>query len=129
MSIARVIATNETIELMNELQALHGPLMFHQSGGCCDGSQPMCFPLGEFKIGSSDVLLGYLNGAPFYMNVDQYAYWKHTQLIIDVTKGRGSSFSIEIPLGYRFLLRSRVFTDAELQALEDEASLNPSTPL
>jgi uncharacterized protein (DUF779 family) len=97
---------------------MHGPLMFHQSGGCCDGSQPMCFADGEFKTGSSDVCLGEVDGCRFFMSRDQFEYWKHTQLILDVTPGRGSSFSLEIPLGVRFLIRSRVFTEEELAELE-----------
>lgn len=117
-SIPRVIATDATLELIERLRASHGSLMFHQSGGCCDGSQPMCFPLGEFRVGDSDVCLGYIGDSPFYMAGDQFEYWKHTQLIIDVTKGRGSSFSLEIPLGLRFMVRSRVFTDAELEQLQ-----------
>jgi len=117
MNTKRVIATDAASELIDKLTETHGPLMFHQSGGCCDGSQPMCFQLGEFKVGGSDLLLGYINGAPFYMSADQYDYWKHTQLIIDVTRGRGSSFSLEIPLGLRFIVRSRVFTDEEAAIL------------
>ncbi|RFM29559.1 DUF779 domain-containing protein [Deminuibacter soli] len=114
----RVKATPAALELIYKLQQQHGPLMFHQSGGCCDGSQPMCFPLGEFKTGGSDVLLGEIAGTPFYMGADQWAYWKHTELTLDVTPGRGSSFSLEIPLGVRFIIRSRVFTDEELATLE-----------
>lgn len=114
----RVLATDKAIELIAKLKAQHGPLMFHQSGGCCDGSQPMCFVQGEFKTGGSDVLMGEIEGSPFYMNADQFEYWKHTQLILDVTPGRGSSFSLEIPLGVRFLTRSRVFTEEELEQLE-----------
>jgi uncharacterized protein (DUF779 family) len=113
----RVIATEKALELIARLQQQYGPLMFHQSGGCCDGSQPMCFAAGEFKTGNSDVLLGEVAGCPFYMNRDQFEYWKHTQLILDVTAGRGSSFSLEIPLGVRFLTRSRVFSDQEIAAL------------
>lgn len=114
----RVLVTEQAKALIDQLKAKHGPLMFHQSGGCCDGSQPMCFTLGEFRIGGSDVLLGEVEGCPFYMNRDQFEYWKHTQLILDVTPGRGSSFSLEIPLGVRFLTRSRVFTEAELEQLD-----------
>jgi uncharacterized protein (DUF779 family) len=125
MEIERVIATDAALQLIRLLVDTHGPLMFHQSGGCCDGSQPMCFPLGEFHIGASDVRLGYLDGHPFYMGADQFAYWQHTQLIIDVTRGRGSSFSLEIPLGMRFLLRSRIFTDEELDELAPVALLRP----
>ncbi len=118
MPVLRIISTEKADELIERLRLLHGPLMFHQSGGCCDGSQPMCFADGEFRTGSSDVCLGEVDGCRFYMSQDQFAYWKHTQLILDVTPGRGSSFSLEIPLGVRFLIRSRVFTDAELAELE-----------
>jgi len=88
--------------------------MFHQSGGCCDGSQPMCFAEGEFKTGNSDVCLGEVGGCRFYMSADQFEYWKHTQLTLDVTPGRGSSFSLEIPLGVRFYILSKIFTDEEM---------------
>lgn len=118
MQTNRVIATEKALELIERLKQQHGPLMFHQSGGCCDGSQPMCFEAGEFRTGNSDVLLGDVAGCPFYMNRDQFEYWKHTQLILDVTPGRGSSFSLEIPLGVRFLTRSRVFSDQEIEALD-----------
>lgn len=114
---ARILATPAAIELIEKLRQQHGPLMFHQSGGCCDGSQPMCFQEGEFKVGQSDVLLGNVAGCNFYMNADQFEYWKHTQLTLDVVPGRGSSFSLEIPLGVRFHIRSRLFTEAEIQAL------------
>jgi len=115
--IPRVLATTAAHDLIERLRGLHGPLMFHQSGGCCDGSQPMCFNLGEFKTGASDVLLGSIDGCPFYMGADQFEYWKHTQLILDVTPGRGSSFSLEIPLGVRFYIHSRLFDDTELRLL------------
>ncbi|WP_163582782.1 DUF779 domain-containing protein [Gracilibacillus saliphilus] len=105
----KVLATDEAMALMDLLQAKHGPLMFHQSGGCCDGSSPMCYPRGEFRVGDSDILLGYVYDNPFYMSKDQYEYWKHTQLIIDVVEGRGGMFSLENPEGKRFLIRSRVF--------------------
>lgn len=118
MAISRVLANDAAANLIAVLKEMHGPLMFHQSGGCCDGSQPMCFPDGELKLGSSDVRLGYVEDCPFYMNADQFAYWQHTQLILDVTPGRGSSFSLEIPLGVRFLIQSRVFTEDELGDLE-----------
>ena len=111
---------------MEKLAVLHGPLMFHQSGGCCDGSSPMCYPRCEFLVGDSDILLGTLDGTPFYMSRSQFAYWKHTQLILDVVPGRGGMFSLEGPEGVRFLIRSRVFTPAELEALrlkEHEDSL------
>ncbi|MFT3826374.1 MAG: DUF779 domain-containing protein [Chitinophagaceae bacterium] len=118
MPVPRIIATDKAIELINKLRAQHGALMFHQSGGCCDGSQPMCFEEGEFKIGNSDVCLGEVDGCKFYMSADQFEYWKHTQLILDITPGRGSSFSLEIPLGVRFLIRSKLFTDDEINDLE-----------
>lgn len=117
MPIPRIVTTPESVELINRLRALHGPLMFHQSGGCCDGSQPMCFQEGEFKTGGSDVCLGEIEGCKFYMSADQFEYWKHTQLILCVTPGRGSSFSLEIPLGVRFFIRSRVFNDVEMSDL------------
>jgi len=119
MSISRIISTDKAAELIVKLEEMHGPLMFHQSGGCCDGSQPMCFSEGEFKTGSSDVCLGIINGCRFYMSRDQFEYWRHTQLILDVTPGRGSSFSLEIPLGVRFYIRSRVFTEEELAELPE----------
>ncbi len=118
MSIHRVLATDKAIELIEKLKKMHGPLMFHQSGGCCDGSQPMCFQDGEFIIGNSDVYLGDVDGCKFYMNQDQFEYWKHTQLTLDVTPGRGSSFSLEIPLGVRFFIHSRIFSEEELEELE-----------
>lgn len=96
--------------------------MFHQSGGCCDGSQPMCFTEGEFRVGSSDVCLGEVEDCKFYMSADQFEYWKHTQLMLNVTPGRGSSFSLEIPLGVRFFIESRIFTEEELEEL-DEVSI------
>ena len=117
MPVKKVIATDATLELIQKLSATHGPLMFHQSGGCCDGSQPMCFVEGEFKTGSSDICLGEIGGFPFYIARDQYEYWKHTQIIVDVTKGRGSSFSLEIPLGLRFFVQSRMFNEEELSEL------------
>lgn len=114
----RVLATGAALELIERLRKMHGPLMFHQSGGCCDGSQPMCFTENEFKLGGSDVCLGEVGDCKFYMNKDQFEYWQHTQLTLDVTPGRGSSFSLEIPLGLRFLIHSRLFTDEELSQLE-----------
>jgi uncharacterized protein (DUF779 family) len=102
---------------MEKLSAQHGDLMFHQSGGCCDGSSPMCYPRGEFLTGDSDVLLGELEGTPFYISRPQFEYWKHTQLILDVVPGRGGMFSLENPEGVRFLIRSRVFRDDEIEAL------------
>lgn len=117
-NVPRVLITEAAYNLIEELQERHGPLMFHQSGGCCDGSQPMCFEAGDFKVGSSDVQLGTVCGFPFWMAKDQFEYWQYTQLTLDVTKGRGSSFSIEIPTGNRFLIRSRLFTNEELLHLE-----------
>ena len=105
---------------MGKLAAIHGPLMFHQSGGCCDGSSPMCYPRGEFLIGDNDVLLGTLGDSPFYMSRSQFDYWKHTQLTLDVVPGRGGMFSLEGPEGVRFLIRSRVFSAAELEDLRSE---------
>ncbi|GGH74176.1 acetaldehyde dehydrogenase [Compostibacillus humi] len=116
--VARVTATDAALALIEKLKAIHGPLMFHQSGGCCDGSSPMCYPRGEFRTGDSDVLLGEIGDTPFYMSKDQYEYWKHTQLIIDVVDGRGGMFSLEGPEGKRFLTRSRVFTEEERKKLK-----------
>lgn len=113
MDISRIKATDKALELIATLRRMHGPLMFHQSGGCCDGSQPMCFADGEFITGDSDVCLGDIDGCNFYMSKDQFEYWQHTQLTLDVTPGRGSSFSLEIPLGVRFFIRSRIFTEQE----------------
>ena len=113
----RVDVTDAAAVLLRELTQQHGPLMFHQSGGCCDGSAPMCYPASDFKVGGNDVKLGEIGGAPFYMDADQFDYWKHTQLIIDVVPGRGHGFSVEAPEGVRFLTRSRVFTDAEVDEL------------
>jgi len=117
----RILLTPRAGQLITELRIRHGELMFHQSGGCCDGSQPMCFEKGDFKTGDSDICIGTIAGCEFWMSRDQFEYWKHTQLILDVVPGRGSSFSLEIPLGVRFITRSRVFTDEEL------ISLNPIT--
>jgi len=111
--VARVTATPAALELIDVLRGRYGDLMFHQSGGCCDGSSPMCYPRGEFRVGDQDVLLGELGGQPFYIGAAQYEYGKHTQLIIDVVDGRGGMFSLEGPLGRRFLTRSRVFDAAE----------------
>lgn len=111
--VERVTVTGEALKLIEMLKEIHGPLMFHQSGGCCDGSSPMCYPRGEFRTGDSDALLGEIGETPFYMSKDQYEYWKHTQIIIDVVNGRGGMFSLEGPEGKRFLTRSRVFTEEE----------------
>jgi uncharacterized protein (DUF779 family) len=119
--VERVLATDAALQLIARLSARHGALMFHQSGGCCDGSAPMCYPANEFRVGGNDVKLGEIGGCPVYMDADQFDYWKHTQLIIDVVPGRGSGFSLEAPEGLRFLTRSRVFTDAESDALASAA--------
>ncbi len=119
---SRVDLTGEAADLLRRLTAQHGPLMFHQSGGCCDGSAPMCYPVGEFVTGDADILLGALvvdglaDAVPFWMSRSQYDYWKHTHLTVDVIPGRGSGFSVEAPEGVRFLIRSRLMTDAELAA-------------
>ena len=113
----QVLATDSAIELIRKLRSQHGELMFHQSGGCCDGSSPMCYPRSEFLTGESDIQLGSVEGVPFYMSRSQFEYWKHTQLILDVVPGRGGMFSLEGPEGVRFLIRSRVFTDEEIHSL------------
>jgi uncharacterized protein (DUF779 family) len=110
---SRISVTQKAIEIINQLRGEHGDLMFHQSGGCCDGSQPMCFEKNEFRIGANDVYLGDVAGCGFFMSSDQFEYWKHTKLTMDIVPGRGSSFSLEIPLGLRFIIRSRLFTDEE----------------
>ena len=122
-NFSRVAVTDQAADLLRRLAAEHGPLMFHQSGGCCDGSSPMCYPLGEFITGPSDVLLGTLEiegGAeplPVWMSVAQFEYWSHTHLTIDVVPGRGGGFSLEVPLGVRFLIRSRLLTEEEMAGL------------
>lgn len=117
-NIKRILVTEAGIELIKQLQLKFGELLFHQSGGCCDGSSPMCFEKNDFKMGGNDVGLGTIEGCEFWMSKDQFEYWKHTQLTLDVVKGRGSSFSIEIPTGNRFMIRSRMFNDDELKNLE-----------
>ena len=126
--IERVYATPEALALIALLANRNGPLLFHQSGGCCDGSAPMCYPAGEFRIGGQDVQLGEIGGMPFYMSASQFEYWQHTHLIIDVVKGRGSGFSLEAPEGVRFITRSRVFTEDELAELEQGAGDRACTP-
>jgi uncharacterized protein (DUF779 family) len=113
----QVLATDAAIALIATLHGKHGDLMFHQSGGCCDGSSPMCYARGEFLVGDEDVLMGTLGDTPFYISRPQFEYWKHTQLILDVVPGRGGMFSLEGPEGLRFLIRSRVFTDDEIAEL------------
>jgi uncharacterized protein (DUF779 family) len=120
----RVELTEAASELLRKLTSMHGPLMFHQSGGCCDGSSPMCYPAGEFRTGAADVKLGDLKVAGiqdpigFWMSASQFEYWKHTHLTVDVVVGRGGGFSLESPEGVRFLIRSRLFTDEEWAILE-----------
>ena len=113
----RVTINSDAIAVVNDLKQRFGDLMFHQSGGCCDGSQPMCFEKGEFKVGNSDVCLGIIEDCEFWMSKDQFEYWKYTQLNIGITRGRGSSFSLEIPMGVRFITQSRMFSAAELENL------------
>ena len=117
-SLLQVTATEAALQLIDSLRQQHGALMFHQSGGCCDGSSPMCYPQGEFLIGDQDVQLGEIGGAPFFISAPQFQYWKHTQLIIDVVAGRGGMFSLENGHGVRFLVRSRLFSDEEFRALQ-----------
>ena len=115
---ARILATAEAVALIDRLRAQHGPLMFHQSGGCCDGSAPMCYTADEFRVGTQDVLLGHVAGdVPVWIGAAQFDYWRHTQITIDVVPGRGAGFSLEGPEGFRFLIRSRLFSDEETEAL------------
>ena len=122
---SRVELTPDAEELLRKLTATHGPLMFHQSGGCCDGSSPMCYLAGEFRVGAADVKLGDLKVAGiqdpigFWMSASQFEYWKHTHLTVDVVNGRGGGFSLESPEGKRFLIRSRIYTDQEWAILEN----------
>jgi uncharacterized protein (DUF779 family) len=119
-TFTRVDLTDEAADLLRRLVGQHGPVMFHQSGGCCDGSAPMCYPAEEFLTGAADVLLGDLvlpgvaDSVPFWMSASQYQYWKHTHLTVDVVPGRGSGFSLEAPEGVRFLIRSRLMSEPEL---------------
>lgn len=116
-SVPRVTISEAAAAVIAQLRERHGPLMFHQSGGCCDGSAPMCYQEGELILGDQDVLMGQVAGCNFYMSAFQFKYWQHTQLELDVVKGRGASFSLEIPLGLRFVIKSRLFTDEELLRL------------
>lgn len=120
--VSRVIATDTALALIERLAVKHGPLMFHQSGGCCDGSAPMCYPRDEFLVGDYDRLLGHIGGMPFYISGPQFEYWQHTQLIIDVVPGRGGMFSLEGPDGMRFLTRSRLYSDEESAWLDAHAA-------
>ncbi|OCB10823.1 hypothetical protein A5717_21950 [Mycolicibacterium porcinum] len=120
---ARALITAAAADLLERLQQRHGPLMFHQSGGCCDGSSPMCYPDGEFIVGDRDILLAILDvgdGVPVWISGPQFEAWKHTQLVIDVVPGRGGGFSLEAPEGMRFLSRGRAFTDSENEQLADQ---------
>jgi uncharacterized protein (DUF779 family) len=124
--MSRVDLTGEAADLLRRLTAAHGPLMFHQSGGCCDGSSPMCYPQGDFITGDSDILIGDLDistgdsgtdrPVPVWMSKAQFAYWQHTHLTIDAVPGRGAGFSLEAPYGVRFMIRSRILTDEEYAA-------------
>jgi uncharacterized protein (DUF779 family) len=119
----RVAVTPAAAEMIRRLREENGPLMFHQSGGCCDGSSPMCFPLGDFLTGDSDQFLGELEAGtpepvPVWMSKEQFAYWRHTHLTIDLVPGRGAGFSLEGPTGFRFLIRSRLLTEDELAQLD-----------
>jgi len=114
MYVERVSVTEKARAVIDRLREQHGELMFHQSGGCCDGSAPMCFAKGDFLVGSRDLCLGEIHGCSFYMASDQFEYYKNMHIMVDVTKGRGSSFSLEIPLGLRFMAVSRLFTDVEI---------------
>ncbi|MBR9832972.1 DUF779 domain-containing protein [bacterium] len=113
----RIEITEEALKVVQQLKEKHGELIFHQSGGCCDGSAPMIFEKEDMYLDESDILLGEVGGVNFYMNKDQFEYWKHTHLTVDVTTGRGASFSLEIPLGLRFIIQSRLLTDEENKAL------------
>lgn len=117
-AVSRVSATPSALALIDQLKQQHGALLFHQSGGCCDGSAPMCFPANEFLVGDVDVKLGEIGGVPFYMSQSQFSYWEHTHLIIDAIPGSGGMFSLERPTGLRFLTRSRLFSDEEVAALQ-----------
>jgi uncharacterized protein (DUF779 family) len=118
--VPRVTATAAAQALIQRLAQKHGPLMFHQSGGCCDGSAPMCYPRGDLMVGEQDILLGEIGGQPFYIGAAQFEYWQHTHLIIDVVSGRGGMFSLEGPEGMRFLTRSRLYTDEESRHLQTQ---------
>ena len=127
MTATRVSATLAALELLERLRAQHGFLMIHQSGGCCDGSAPMCFAQGEFLVGEADVLVGEIGGVPYYMSRSQFQYWEHTHVILDAIPGNGGMFSLERPTGLRFLVRSRLYSDAEWAALPPVASASSDT--
>ncbi|MFJ7679713.1 DUF779 domain-containing protein [Peribacillus sp. NPDC097206] len=116
--VERVIATNEALTLIDSIKKIHGSIMFYQSGGCCDGSSPMCYREGDFQLGDADIHLGAIGDVPFYMHKSQYDYWKHTQLIIDATEGRGPDFSLDSVEDQHFITRSRVFSEEEYQEVK-----------
>ena len=118
MITERISVTEKAKAVIDQLREKHGELMFHQSGGCCDGSAPMCFEKGEFLIGSRDLCLGTIHGCEFYMAEDQFEYYKYSHITVDVSEGRGASFSLEIPLGLRFMAVSRILTDTECELLK-----------
>ncbi len=122
--VQRVEITPAAAELLRSLLVEHGPLTFHQSGGCCDGSAPMCYPAKDFRIGQRDVLLGEVEGVPFFIGAQQFEYWQHTHLTVDAVPGRGAGFSVEGPRGQRFIIRSRVFTDEEYGRQQAEPPLH-----
>lgn len=117
MTVERVSVTQAAAEIIDQLREKHGPLLFHQSGGCCDGSAPMCFSIDDFRVGSRDVCLGEIHGCKFYMSPEQFEYYKDSHTEVDIVPGRGASFSLEIPLGLRFLIRTRIFSEQERQDL------------
>ena len=119
MKFDRIAITEEAAKIVEQLKNKHGELIFHQSGGCCDGSAPMIFEKDDMYLDDSDILLGQLSGVNYYINKDQFEYWKHTHLTVDITEGRGSSFSLEIPLGVRFIIHSRILTEEENTALNN----------
>src|SRR6056297_4065779 len=126
MAVKRVLIAEEAKKVIDQLREKHGELMFHQSGGCCDGSSPMCYKKGQFRTGKSDVKLGRVYGIEFWMAKDQFKYWKHMQLTLDVKPGRGSSFSLEIPLGVRFVIKSKIFSQEEIEQLPEVTYGTPS---
>lgn len=117
MDVKKVIATDAALDLINEIRAEYPNIIFHQSGGCCDGSSPMCYPADDYRVGAVDVLVDMIGDIPFYMSESQYQYWKHTQIILDVVAGRGGMFSLDNGRERRFFARSRLFNEDELQAL------------
>ena len=121
--VERVVATVDALQLIESLKDIHGSILFYQSGGCCDGSVPMCYKQGDFKTGDSDIYLGSIGGTPFYIHKLQYEYWKHTQLIIDAIDGRGATFSLDSVENRHFITKSRVFSDAEYAEIKSEMDI------